>query len=320
MELIVTSTLPVFTGNFEVVKAQLLEGIKQYEIEVTEENISEAKKMATELNKLSTVINKVKSDKVHEVSAPIDVFKAQVGDLIDICQQGREKILSQVKVFEDQVRVKCKALLDIELENQLNERGIRPEFRTAVIDDLAVLSALTKSGALTKSAKEGVAQKVSELRGMQDKVDMRLLQLENAGLKAGLKSPLRREHVEAFLKAPDDQYDAQLSRLISIEISRQTETETRIKAEQEKPIVAPQMPAVPPVAPPPLPCPPLPTAAIVWNQDRLHQMRQGVGDEVFFQMFKIVYQPISDQAIREAIANNAGFNLGAAIEWAKGRD
>lgn len=314
MELIVTSTLPVFTGNFEAVKAQLLEGIQKYEIEVTEENLPEAKKMATELNKLSTVINKVKSNKVKEISAPIEIFKNQVSELVEICQNGREKILAQVKVFEDQTRIKVKELIDQEFASQLDAAGIRHEFRNVTIEDLVGISKISKSGSLTKGAKDDVAKKVADIKALQDKVDMRLLQLENAGLKAGLKSPLRREHVEPFIMAPDDQYDIHLSRIISIEVSRQMEAETKFRQEQEQ---KPQLQPAPLLPPRPL-TPPMPLAAPVYNQERLHQMRQHLGDEVFFQMFKIVYQPISDRAIQEAVAIRP--DLANAVEWAKGTD
>lgn len=362
MELIVTSTLPVFTGNLEAVRAQMLEGIKKYEIEVTEDNLSEAKKMATELNKLSTVITKVKSEKVKEISGPIEAFKIQVAELVEICQNGREKILTQVKVFEDKTRIKVKELIGEEFAGRMNELNIKPEFRNINPDDFVQLSFITKTGSLTKAAKEAVAAKVGELKMLQDKVDMRLLQLENASLKAGLKSPLRRDHVEPFLMAPDDQYEIQLSRIIGIEVSRQAETETKFKAEQDQrpmryfacvvcrhvicdhelPAKCPRCPsqavqeypsltearmATPtqpaPIAPPPLPKPPVPVYPPVvpapqWNQERLHQMRQHLGDETFFQMFKIIYLPISDRAIQEATALHP--DLVPAVEWAKGTD
>lgn len=362
MELILTAKAPEITSNFAELKTWLQENLKKYQIEVTEENLSEAKKMATELNKLSTVINKTKSEKIREISAPIDVLKAAASEVIDMLQEGREKLLEQIKVFEDKTRIKVKELIGEEFAGRMNELNIKPEFRNINPDDFVQLSFITKTGSLTKAAKEAVAAKVGELKMLQDKVDMRLLQLENASLKAGLKSPLRRDHVEPFLMAPDDQYEIQLSRIIGIEVSRQAETETKFKVEQnqrpmryfacavcrhvicdhELPAKCPRCPsqavqeypsltearmATPtqpaPIAPPPLPKPPVPVYPPVvpapqWNQERLHQMRQHLGDETFFQMFKIIYLPISERAIREATALHP--DLVPAVEWAKGTD
>jgi hypothetical protein len=74
-----------------------------------------------------------------------------------------------------------------------------------------------------------------------------------------------------------------------------------------------------PIAAPPVPQAPLVAPVVEWNQDRLHQLRKHFGDELFFQMFKIVYQPISDRAITEAVSKaNPELQIHNALEWAKG--
>jgi len=378
MELVLTATPPQIVSNFAEMKVWLQENLKKYEIEVTEENLPDAKKMATELNKLSTVISKTKSEKIKEITAPVDVFKAEAVEIVDMIQGAREKILAQVKTFEDKTRAKLKELINDEFSGRCNEMAIRPEFRVINLDDYTQLSYMTGKGALSKAAKESVLAKVSEFKRLQDKVDMRLLQLENASLKAGLVSALRREHVESFLMLPDDQYEIQLSGLIGIEVKRQTEVQNKTIEEQNKkplrffacamcrhvvtdrdiPRQCPKCPsqgfkeyptltdarnapapgAPPTHAKPPAPPPPLPPQPSIltnhlpvthygpepqkqtpeWNQDRLHQIRHHVGDEVFFQMFKIVYQPISDRAIQEALIKYPDLTQG--LEWAKGKD
>ncbi len=363
MELTITTfTLPVITSNFEALKAQMLEGVKKYDVGVTEDNLADAKKMATELNQLSQIINKVKSEKIKEISGPIEEFKAQVAELVDIAQKSREKLQEQIKKFEDVTRAKVRELVEIEFAQQFTEKAIRKEFQAHNADDFVKVSALTGKGQLNKATKDSISGKVAEARSLQDKIDMRLMQLENAGLKAGLKSPLRKEHVEAFLMLPDDQYEIQLSNLIGIEVQRQTETAAKIQnerpmryftcavchhviSEYDMPQQCPKCPCkafqehssltdarqcLPhstsspgPSLPPPMPIVPPPVVPVVpvptWNQERLHQLRGHFGDELFFQMFKIVYQPISDRAIEEAASRaNPELQIHNALEWAKG--
>lgn len=55
-ELQVTIIPAQISANLAEIKAELLENLKQYDIEVTIETLPEAKKMATDLNKLADVV------------------------------------------------------------------------------------------------------------------------------------------------------------------------------------------------------------------------------------------------------------------------
>ncbi len=59
---VITFDLPVINTNFGELKAQLADGLKKYDIEVTAENLPEAKTMATDLNKLSKVLATVRKE------------------------------------------------------------------------------------------------------------------------------------------------------------------------------------------------------------------------------------------------------------------
>ena len=231
----INATLPTFQGNFEEVKIKLKEGLKLYEIGVTADNLKDANAMATELNKLSGELDKLRKEKVKEVSAPIKEFEDKVKELVGMCQDSRQKILEQVKVFEDAERAKCLELLKNEASEIWAKLGIRDEFSKPQIADLAILSNLTATGNLTAKAKNEVWDRINAVKSMQDKCDMRLLQLENASLRAGLKSPLTKVNIERFLLEADEEvYQKRLGELIQNELKRQTETEARIKAEMEK--------------------------------------------------------------------------------------
>lgn len=247
----IRATLPTFQGNFEEVKIKLSEGLKLYEIGVTADNLKDANAMATELNKLSGELDKLRKEKVKEVSAPIKEFEDKVKELVGMCQDSRQKILEQVKVFEDAERAKCLELLKKEASGVWAKLGIRDEFLKPQIADLAILSNLTATGNLTAKAKNEVWDRISAVKSMQDKCDMRLLQLENASLRAGLKSPLTKVNIERFLLEADEEvYQKRLDELIQNELKRQTETEARIKAEMEKTaVVEPDKKEAPAVTP-----------------------------------------------------------------------
>src|SRR5574344_2241199 len=89
------------SANLTELKADLLENLKAYDIEVTIETLPEAKKMATDLNKLAGEIDKRRKDVKKELNAPADAFNAQAVELATLILNSREKILKQVAVFED---------------------------------------------------------------------------------------------------------------------------------------------------------------------------------------------------------------------------
>src|SRR5690554_5333955 len=92
-ELTVTIIPAQISANLAEIKAELLENLKQYEIEVTIETLPEAKKMATDLNKLAKEIDTRRKDVKKELSAPVDVFNAQAVELAKLILDSREKIL-----------------------------------------------------------------------------------------------------------------------------------------------------------------------------------------------------------------------------------
>ncbi len=235
IELQIDATLPSFITNFDEVKLSVQERLKTYDIAVNLENLPEAKKLATELNFLAKKINEKRIEKQKEASAPIEILKSQADELIRLFNEGREKLLSQIKVFEDEKRSLCLKLLQEELEYQYDKSSIEEEFRTIKIDDLAIISNLTDTETLTKKAKNEIMMRTGGALAMQNLVQNRLLMLENACFKVGLKSLLERKHIESFLKEPDAVYGAKLASLIETEVKRQEEIEAKIlKQEGER--------------------------------------------------------------------------------------
>ena len=213
LEPIISATAIVITDNFEQLKAGLIEQIKLYEIEVTDDNLADAKKMATELNKLSTAINRIKIDKAKEFAAPIEEFKKKAAELIDIVQSGREKILKQIEAFDLRVIRMVTSLLADERASLFETMAVKPEFQTAKIESLAIKSNLTAGGQLTKAAKDRLAEMVASDHAMQETVESRVTSLQSVAERAGLIN-LSESLVASFIREPEAIYTEKLNKVI----------------------------------------------------------------------------------------------------------
>ena len=77
-------------------------------------------------------------------------------------QDSRQKILEQVKAFEDAERAKCLVLLKKEALEVWEKLGIRDEFSKRQIADLAILLNLTATGNLTAKAKNEIWDRIQK--------------------------------------------------------------------------------------------------------------------------------------------------------------
>lgn len=233
-EIQATVTPAKISDNLEIIKTELLENLKQYDIEVTIETLPEAKKKATDLNKLAGEIEKRRKDVKKELSAPIDVFNAQAVELATLILNSREKILKQIAVFEDKQKAHCKQLLQLELDTLYIENEVTKEFQTGNIEKLAILSNLTEKAQLTKSALEKVTDMVKADKNVQDMVQSRKTNLSAITERAGIVGGIYDKLIEPFIREPEEIYTAKLNALIDGIIKQQKAAEDRIRAEAER--------------------------------------------------------------------------------------
>ena len=233
-ELQVTIVPAQISANLGEIKADLLENLKQYDIEVTIETLPEAKKMATDLNKLAGEIDKRRKDVKKELAAPVDAFNAQAVELAKMILDAREKILKQVAVFEDKQKTHCLKLLQNELDTLYLENEVTKEYQTGNIEKLAILSNLTDKAKLTKSAIEKVAEMVKADKAVQDMVESRKANLNAITERAGIVGGIYDKLIEPFIKESESIYTAKLNELIDGIIKQQKAAEDRIKAEAER--------------------------------------------------------------------------------------
>ena len=185
--------------------------------------------MATSINKLKGDIAKQRKEIISELTAPLKEFELQAKELESICETSRQALLSQTKVYEDEQKIKAKKLLDEELQAIYLKYGVKDEFKTVKVEDLAIASNLTKTG-LAKKARTAIDDRVLVCKQLQEKISTRLLTLDTICSKGGLNVSLTRENINHFLfLEKDDDYLEKLVSLINSEISR---LDSAIKAKE----------------------------------------------------------------------------------------
>lgn len=239
MELIVTYEAQTadsqkLTTNFEELKAEASRQVEKYSINVTEENIPEAKKVMANFNKVKTEIGERYKFYIDKISAPVNQLKAEKKEIEAIITDGRQKIADGVANFENakleaiaaRIAEYTKAICD---EKQLN-------FERINIADLIKLSAVTSAGTLTKATKEAIEAKIQSLEN--EILQAKLAEQEKAARDAEIAAQARREAEEraaiekAELEAKAAQREAEL--LARAEREKQEAIE-RAKAEQATP-------------------------------------------------------------------------------------
>lgn len=214
--------------NFEEVEKILTEGLKDYEVEVTDENIKEAKKKATALNKLRGTVDRIRIDKAREAKFPITEWEKKVKSIIEKIDDGRQMILDQTEKFESKIKARCKELMEEIRDEMYESLQIREEFRTIECDDLAILSNMANKK-LSKRGEEAIRSRLTFAKMKQDKIDFRMMRLSQDS--SDLAAQLERVDIEHIIEMEDVEYEAALANIIS---SRKEQEEKIKKSIEDK--------------------------------------------------------------------------------------
>lgn len=215
--------------NFDELREHLAKDLEKYEVVVTADTVKGAKELAKELNATKAVISKRRKDEVAKASEPVKRFDQNMKELEAMCESGRQRILEQVRRFEDETKEKVRELLQEQVADLRAKHEVNDEFQTSSVEDQVLLTSITAKGRLTAKAVNALRQKVSEEKRLQDRTEMRLLKLENESYKAGLSAPLTRHHVESFLFEDAETYQRELDRIMDAELERQKVAERRMR-------------------------------------------------------------------------------------------
>ena len=225
MELIVTyeaktADSQFLTTNFEEIKAEAQRQVEKYSINVTEENIPEAKKVMANFNKVKAEIGERYKFFIDKISAPVNQLKAEKKEIEAIITDGRQKIADGVANFENAkleliaVRIAeyTKSLCD---EKELN-------FERINTSDLIKLSAVTPAGTLAKATKDAIEAKIQALEN--EILQAKIAEQEKAARDAEIAAQARREAEE---KAAREKAEMEAR-------AAQREAELLARAEREK--------------------------------------------------------------------------------------
>ena len=239
MELIVTYEAQTadsqkLTTNFEELKAEASRQVEKYSINVTEENIPEAKKVMANFNKVKTEIGERYKFYIDKISAPVNQLKAEKKEIEAIITDGRQKIADGVANFENAKLEIIAASIAEYTKSLCDEKGLN--FERINTSDLIKLSAVTPAGTLAKATKDAIEVKTQALEN--EILQAKIAEQEKAARDAEIAAQARREAEEraarekAELEAKAAQREAEL--LARAEREKQEAIE-RAKAEQAKP-------------------------------------------------------------------------------------
>lgn len=210
----------------------------KYNSIVTMDNFADMKESSLELGKISKAISRFRIDKKDSEMEDINLFDANFKSYCTLIDAKQSEIKKGLEVFEAETRKQILEVCTKYLVEQYKEKDLRVEFRIIDISDMILSKYATKTMSIAKPAKDEIDKRINEKLALQNKVDLRLSNLENICLRAGIE-PLTIEHIQGFLFDEDLNYQSKLDNLINAEIKRsadakqKNEAEAKIKAEQE---------------------------------------------------------------------------------------
>lgn len=87
--------------NYDELKTLLIEEMKKYDYEVTEDMIKEAKEDKAKINKFAVALDNRRKEIKEEYCEPLTLFEAQMKELYSIAKDGYTKINNQLNIFEE---------------------------------------------------------------------------------------------------------------------------------------------------------------------------------------------------------------------------
>jgi len=205
----------------------------KYNSIVTMDNFGDMKESSFELGKISKAISRFRIDKKDSEMQDINIFDANFKSYCTLIDAKQSEIKKGLEVFEAETRKQILEVCTKYLVEQYKEKDLRVEFRIIDISDMTLSRYATKTMSIAKPAKDEIDKRINEKLALQNKVDLRLSNLENICLKAGIE-PLTIEHIQGFLFETDERYEIKLKLLIDAEIKRSETAKIKVQEETRK--------------------------------------------------------------------------------------
>lgn len=201
----------------------------EYNSIVTMDNFKVMKESSLYLGKVAKDISDFRIAKVKEETQDIKIFEDSLKKFTNMFKAKQDEIKQGLDIFEEETRKQVKAVCIAYFDDYSLEVGLSDEFKNVNLEDMTQTGFMTASGSISKKGKEEVEKRVQVQLNLQNKVQNRLMMLENECLKAGIE-PLTKQHIQGFLMSDDNTYISNLNMLIDSELKRAEQ----IKAKQEQ--------------------------------------------------------------------------------------
>lgn len=202
----------------------------EYNSIVTMENFKDMKESSLFLGKVAKQISDFRIAKVKEETTDIKLFEDSLKKFTNMFKSKQDVIKQGLDVFEEETRKQVKEVCTTYFNQYCLEVGLKEKFQNINLEDMTQTGFMTASGAISKKGKEEVEKRVQVQLNLQNKVENRLMMLENQCLRAGIE-PLTEQHIQGFILADDDTYMRNLNMLIENELKRAEQS--KAKQEQE---------------------------------------------------------------------------------------
>ena len=213
----------------------------EYNSIVTMDNFKVMKESSLYLGKVAKDISDFRIAKVKEETQDIKIFEDSLKRFISMFKSKQDEIKQGLDIFEEETRKQVKAVCIAYFDDYSLEVCLSDEFKNVNLEDMTQTGFMTASGAISKKGKEEVEKRVQVQLNLQNKVQNRLMMLENECLKAGIE-PLTIEHVQGFLFETDERYETKLKVLIDAEIKRSEVAKIKVQAETRKAVAEEKTP------------------------------------------------------------------------------
>jgi len=202
-ELIVKTTLPTIEANFDIVKQQLIYGLKTYDVIITADTVKDGKSMASEINKIKKAIKDQEKKALEDILGPANEFKDKIKELMTLADEAREKITAQVAAYEEKTKMEIQNKIVKFTNDEVLKAELREPFIKIDILDLVKLGAVTKTGNLTTATMNVIKGRIAEQKNLQLEEDARL-KAEQEEKEAEIARIREEERIKAEAKAKEE--------------------------------------------------------------------------------------------------------------------
>lgn len=180
---------PVIEINFEEIKSNLSESVKEYSgLIVTDDTLPICKAKQKELAGIRVKIDNYRKEVKKAMSKPIDEFEAKCKQLIGLVEEAEKPLKEGIQVFDDKKREEKRQIAIGIIQAAIEQHGLKPKYA----EQLHVLDKYTNLTAKASDVREDVEQRVFILLGEQKKEEemLEIIQDTIDTVNKTIKTPL----------------------------------------------------------------------------------------------------------------------------------